>query len=164
MPQLRAALPEDVAGILALISSIYAEYGFRLDTDGIDRHLLDPGPYFRARGGEFWVVEDAGVIRATVAVLMLETAGELKSLYVHPAMRRQGWGRRLTHVVMDYARRALAGRNLAVGEERRLILWSDARFLDAHRLYQGMGLERFGSRELHDINNTVEYGFELPLD
>ena len=164
MLQLRTTAPEDVTDILEFIASIYAEYGFRLETDGIDRHLLDPGPYFRERGGEFWVGHEDGLIRATVAVLMHETAGELKSLYVHPSMRRQGWGRRLTDMVIDYTRRALAERERADESQPRLILWSDARFLDAHRLYRKMGFEQRGTRELHDSNNSIEYGFELILE
>jgi putative acetyltransferase len=73
---------------------------------------------------------------------------------VHPSRRRQGWGRRLTELAIDYARRA--GR-------RRMILWSDTRFLDAHRLYRKMGFTQRGMRELHDSNNSVEYGFEKPI-
>lgn len=163
MLQIRATVPADVAGILELVSGVFAEYGFRLDIDDVDQHLLDPGPYFRARGGEFWVVEEDGVIRATVAVLTHAAAVELKSLYVHPSLRRQGWGRRLTQLVIDFARRASTAKPRAADYEPRLILWSDARFLDAHRLYRKMGFEPHGTRELHDLNNTVEYAFELAL-
>lgn len=153
--QLRPTVPEDVPGILALIREIYAEYGCVLDAETDERHLLEPGPYFRARGGEFWVVEDRGVIRATVAVMLHEDAGELKSLYVHSSLRRQGWGRRLTTLANAYAR---------AGGRRKMILWSDTRFADAHRLYRNMGFREIGMRELHDSNNSVEYGFEMSLE
>ena len=119
-----------------------------------ERHLLEPGPYFRAHNGEFWVVEEQGSIRATVAVMVDEDAGELKSLYVHTSLRRQGWGRKLTTLAIDYARS---------NSKQKMILWSDTRFEDAHRLYRGMGFREMGSRELHDSNNTVEYGFEMEI-
>ncbi|MBV9209239.1 MAG: GNAT family N-acetyltransferase, partial [Acidobacteria bacterium] len=87
--RLRPTVPEDVPAILSLIDGIFAEYDCKLDAENEDRHLLAPGPYFRASGGEFWVVEDEeGAILATVAVALHEDAGELKALYVHPKLRR----------------------------------------------------------------------------
>jgi len=71
---------------------------------------------------------------ATVGALPHEgDAAELESLYVHPSIRRQGWGRRLTMLVMDFAR--TTGKN-------RLVPWSDTRFSDPHRLYRGLGLRQ----------------------
>jgi putative acetyltransferase len=152
--QPRPTVPEDVPGILALIGEVYSEYGCVLDAEREERHLLEPGPYFRAHNGEFWVVEESGRIRATVAVMLDEDAGELKSLYVHSSLRRQGWGRRLTEMAIAYAR---------AGGMRKMILWSDTRFLAAHRLYRKMGFREIGTRELNDSNDSVEYGFELSL-
>jgi len=151
---LRPTVPEDVPGILALIREVYREYNCVLDAENEERHLLEPGPYFRSRAGEFWVVEGNGGIKATVAVLLHDDAGELKALYVHSSLRRQGWGRKLTELAMDHARREGGG---------MMILWSDTRFIDAHRLYRSMGFHETGMRELHDSNNSVEYGFEMSL-
>ena len=151
---IRPTVPEDVPLIIALIDGIFAEYTCKLDAQNEDVHLLSPGPYFRERGGNFWVVEDAGSILATVAVLLHADAGELKALYVHKSLRRHGWGRRLTEMVIDYARTA---------SKSRMILWSDTRFTDAHRLYRKMGFREFGERDLHDSNHSIEFGFELPL-
>ena len=151
---LRTTVPEDIPGILQLVGEVYSEYDCVLDAEGEERHLLEPGPYFRGHGGEFWVVEEDGRVRATVAVMLHEDAGELKTLYVHPSLRRQGWGRRLTMLAIDYARAAGKG---------RMILWSDTRFADAHRLYRKLGFREMGVRDLHDSNNSVEYGFEIPL-
>ena len=151
---LRPTVPEDVLGILKLISEVYAEYDCVLDAETEEQHLLEPGPYFREHGGEFWVVEEGGVVRATAAVLLHEDSGELKSLYVHPSLRRQGWGRKLTVLAMDYARSA---------GKQKMILWSDTRFTDAHRLYRNLGFTETGRRDLKDSNNSIEYGFERSL-
>jgi GNAT superfamily N-acetyltransferase len=153
-PRPRPTVPDDVPQILALIGEIFQEYGCQLDAENEDTHLLDPGPYFRARGGEFWVVEVHEVVRATAAVFLHETAGELKCLYVHPTLRRMGWGRRLVELAMDWARRA--GR-------RQFILWSDTRFVQAHALYRRLGFREFGVRELHDSNHSRETAFECDL-
>jgi N-acetylglutamate synthase-like GNAT family acetyltransferase len=152
--KLRPTIAEDVPGILALISEIYSEYDCVLDAEKEERHLLEPGPYFRSHGGEFWVVEEDAKVVATAAVMLHEDEGELKTLYVHPRLRRQGWGHRLTELAMTYARER---------GKPRMILWSDTRFLNAHHLYRRMGFREMGTRELHDSNNTVEYGFEISL-
>ena len=153
--RLRPTVPEDVPAILSLIDGIFAEYDCKLDAENEDRHLLAPGPYFRASGGEFWVVEDEeGAILATVAVALHEDAGELKALYVHPKLRRHGWGRRLTELAVNHARRA---------SRPRMFLWSDTRFQAAHKLYRRMGFKEFGERDLHDSNNSREFGFEMSL-
>ena len=44
-----------------------------------------------------------------------------------------------------------------------MVLWTDTRFLDAHRLYRSLGFREYGERLLHDSNNTKEYGFTKPL-
>ncbi len=162
MPNIRPTIPSDSPAVIDLIAAIFREYGLTLDVEHEDTHLLDPGPYFRRTGGEFWVVEDearmaataAGRIVATVGVLLHEDAGELKCLYVAPALRRQGWGRRLSDLTIDHARRA--GR-------QRMILWTDTRFLDAHRLYERLGFRRCGQRDLADSNHTIEYGYEMTI-
>ena len=151
----RPARTEDTPGILQLIEGVFAEYDLRLNAEEDDPYLLEPGPYFRASGGEFWVGEDEGRVKATVAVYLHRDAGELKTLYVHPSLRRQGWGRKLVRLAMDYAYGA---------GKHRMFLWSDTRFLDAHRLYRSLGFEqRAEERDLFDTNNSREYGFERPL-
>jgi putative acetyltransferase len=177
MWQIRPTLPEDVPGILALVGAIYTEYDCVFNPELDDPFLLDPGPYFRTTGGEFWVAipaatpvraettidgrtyigdalqaPDSSPILATGAVKLHPDAGELKTLYVHPSARRQGLGRTLTEMAIAHARRA--GRP-------RFFLWTDTRFHDAHRLYRGMGFVQFGERDLGDSNNSREYGFEL---
>jgi putative acetyltransferase len=154
MPSVRPATSKDTDGILSLVGEVYAEYACVLDLENEEKYLLEAGEFFRASGGEFWVVEDEGRIEATVAVFLSEGAGELKTLYVHRSLRRQGWGRRLVELATEHARRA--GR-------ARMFLWSDTRFIEAHRLYRSMGFEECGLRELKDVNNSVEYGFEKRL-
>lgn len=153
-PRLRLAEEQDTHGIQNLIAEVYGEYDCTLDVEQDEPYLADPACYFRQGGGELWVVVDEGVIKASAAVLLHTNAAELKTLYVHGDLRRQGWGRRLVRMAIEHAR--LRGR-------RQMILWSDTRFLDAHRLYTNMGFLQTGRRELKDSNNSVEYGFELAL-
>ena len=119
MATIRTTVIDDVPRILALITEIFEEYDCVLDAEHEDTHLLDPGPYFRARGGDFWVVEDAVEIFATVALELHQDVGELRCLYIHAQHRRQGWGRKLSRMMIDLARRA---------GKQQMILWSDTRF------------------------------------
>lgn len=160
MQRVRPAVQQDTPAIHRLIALVYAEYGCTLNVAEDEPHLIEPCSYFRGRGGEFWVVEEAdavaetGEIKATVAVLLEGRASELKSLYVHPSLRRQGLGRRLTEMAMERAR---------AGRATSMFLWSDTRFLDAHNLYRRLGFREMGRRELHDTNNSIELGFEISL-
>jgi putative acetyltransferase len=45
-----------------------------------------------------------------------------------------------------------------------MVLWSDTRFTDAHRLYTRAGYQKSGRvRSLHDRSNTDEYEFVRTL-
>jgi len=149
---LRPIETADTESLQKLIGDIYAEYGLVLDLEDVDRHLVDPGPYFRGPGGECWVLDD-GLDRvvATVAVKLLDArTAELKSLYVHPRLRRRGLASQLTARVEAWARET--GRT-------RVELWSDTRFDNAHLFYRRLGYVQAGERDLGDWQHTREYGF-----
>lgn len=153
--RLRPATPADTRGILELIGGIYAAYGLVLRAELEEPHLLDGGAYFRSHGGEFWVLEHDGRIAATVAFKRLDAqSAELKTLYVRAELRGRGLGRALVLHVIAAAR--------AVGC-RRLVLWSDTRFVAAHRLYEKLGFSRGAMRDLHDSNDSREYEFSREL-
>ncbi|MCG3131181.1 MAG: hypothetical protein FLDDKLPJ_01959 [Phycisphaerae bacterium] len=151
--RVRPVRNDDVPGLLDLIRGVYAEYGQTLYPDE-EPHVFDPGAYFRGHGGEFWVADVGGTIVATCGVKRVGDDAELKTLYVHAAHRRQGLARRLVDLCIAHA---------ASRDARRLILWSDTRFLDAHRLYRRLGFTLDGLRELKDSNFTWEFGFFKPL-
>ncbi|MDF2972749.1 MAG: hypothetical protein K0R61_3199 [Microvirga sp.] len=45
-----------------------------------------------------------------------------------------------------------------------MVLWSDTRFVTAHRLYTRLGyVQDEGQRQLADISQSVEYRFEKAL-
>lgn len=152
---IRAARDSDVPQIVRLIGDVWAEYGCVLDTTIEEKYLLTPVEYFHARNGEFWVAEDGDRIVATVAIMMIDNyIAELKSLYVHKAQRGAGMGEKLTRLAVDLAKERGA---------RETVLWTDTRFVNAHRLYERLGFTKTGARRLDDINNTTEFRFVLPL-
>ncbi len=152
LPVLRPVADEDSAALIALIEGCWSDYpGCVMDVDGEEPWLRAPGSAYAAKRGRFWVVELDGALVACVGLV----ADELKTLYVSRGARRRGLGTRLVALVEDAARaEGAAG----------LVLWSDTRFTDAHRLYERLGYARApGARERHDRSGTVEYRYAKPL-
>lgn len=148
-PSIRPARDSDSAALIALIGGCFAEYpGCVLDVDGEEPWLRAPASAYAEMGGRLWV---ASVGETVVGCIGLRPGGVLKSLYVAGSARRRGLGSRLVGIVERAAREA---------GERRILLWSDTRFTDAHRLYERLGYRRTGrSRELHDLSASTEYEF-----
>src|SRR5215471_3584646 len=119
MMQLRPAGPEDQAAIMALIDAVYHEYGDRLCLDNADRDLLDIDAHYVKAGGAFMVLDDAGGVRGTHAVLPEATRASVcvfRRLYLEASLRGGPWGTRLMRWAIDWAR----ARNL-----QRVEFWSD---------------------------------------
>jgi putative acetyltransferase len=80
----------------------------------------------------------------------------LLKLYVARSARRLGLGGTLVGLVESES---------AATGATTVELWSDTRFLDAHRLYERHGYVRNGAtRELHDLSHSVEYHYRKELN
>jgi putative acetyltransferase len=155
--KIRKARDDDSDGLIRLIEDCYAEYpGCVLDVEGEAPELISPASWHTEAGGRLWVAERDGAVVGCVAILPdSQRTVELKKLYVSSEARRLGLGARLCELVEAEAR----GRGATT-----VILWSDTRFEDAHRLYEGRGYERGpDTRELHDASQSVEYYFRKSL-
>ena len=152
--ELIKAEKEDAAEIIGLVGEVWREYDCTLKIDIEERHLLDPGSYFRHRGGDFWIVRENGVLIATAGVSIEKDLAEMKTLYVKQEARGHGLGTQLTNLAIETAKERGA---------ERMELWSDTRFIDAHRMYERLGFVRFDVRDLNDHNNTREYGYRRDI-
>lgn len=175
----REARDGDAEGLIRLLGDVFAEYpGCVLDVDGEMPELRRIATSFARWGGRFWVAESEGRVVGSIGwspapaptgtlpgeAPIAERSGpgaggaarggiELRKLYVDAAFRRQGLGARLCDLVEADAR----ARGAAFVE-----LWSDTRFVTAHRFYDRRGYVRgTTTRELHDRSATVEYYFRL---
>ena len=172
---IRLATAADVAGVIRVIRAVYDEYGFTWDPTGYHADLYDLQAYYLDRGHAFWIAQQEE--RAIVGTVALECFdplpgapgtsrvigntvrlggcdGALERLYVDPVARRQGIGSLLVGTVLEEARRR--GR-------RRLEIWSDKRFLDAHRLYGKFGAVPVAERICHDPDKSPEWGLLIRL-
>ena len=154
---IRSARDEDFEGLILLISNVFSEYpGCVLDVDVDMPELRKPATAVTNESGRWWIAELDGAVVGSVAVTPeRKSVVELKKLYVSPPARRRGLG---AHLV------ALAESEARVREARSLILWTDTRFEDAHRLYDRLGFIRVGhTRALNDGSNTIEYHYAKDL-
>lgn len=155
---IRPATDADGDGLAVLIAGCFAEYEGCLFDRAAEFPELDAiATYFRERNGAIWLAEHDGQIVGSIASAPTEEAGtvELFKLYVAREMRGRGLAKALLGHVLGFAR----ARNAAA-----VRLFTDTRFLDAHRFYERNGFERLpGSRPLHDISNSFEYPYRLSL-
>jgi putative acetyltransferase len=97
--RIRSWQPDDRQAAAKVIENALAEYGLGWEPDGADRDVLAVEEYYLARGGEFWVVEDAVGIVGTSAYYpdphRGEKAVEIRKMYLSQQVRGQGLGKYL---------------------------------------------------------------------
>ena len=149
----RAELTADVSR--ALIEALNAELTGAYPEPGATHFDLGPEEVTGGRGA-FLIVYQEGIPVACGAVRRLddETA-ELKRMYVSPAVRGQGLGRRLVAALETEAR--------ALGA-RRLILETGIRQTAALALYRATGFQPIPlyGEYLHSPATSICLGKELP--
>jgi len=157
LPVIRPVADLDSPALIELIEACWAPYpGCVLDVDAEEPWLRAPATAYAGLQGAMWVATLDGEVVACVGLKPHGKQAELKSLYVAPAARRRGLGGQLIRLVEDAARRL---------GHRRMELWSDTRFTDAHRLYERLGYRRLPDiRELHDQSQSIEYHYLKGLD
>jgi GNAT superfamily N-acetyltransferase len=155
-PVIAPARRTDVAGVIALIGRVYAEYGFVFDPPTEVPDLLAFERHYEPPRGAFFVAQHGGSILGSVGVERIDGAtAELHRLYLDVALRGRGTGRALVEEVLAWCRTRAVG---------RLVLWTDTRFEQAHRLYRRIDFRQTGERTLpNDPNQTREYCFERPV-
>jgi putative acetyltransferase len=145
--RIRRAVAEDSRAAAAIIRAVYEEFGFTWDEDGYHADLRDVEASYAA----FFVAERDGRIVGTAG---LTDQGSLERLYVLAEVRGSGAGSALLAAVATEARRC---------GHRQLEIWSDKRFVDAHRLYERHGARVVGERVHDDPDESHEWGLALDL-
>ncbi len=121
-----------------------------MDLDGENPELRALASYYAGQGGALWVAERKAIL-GMVATAPAEDGWEVERLYVARPERGTGLAQALLGTAEAHA--------IAQGAQR-LVLWSDTRFLRAHRFYAKAGYERFGTvRALGDASHSLEFGY-----
>ncbi len=142
---LRPATAADAPQIIALVDSVYQEYGDRVCLDDADSDLLAAHEHYAQLGGEFVVLTDgARVVGIHAVVPLADQPGvcTFRRLYLEHSFRGTGAGARLMQWAIDCAREM---------KFLRVEFWSDTRFSRAHRFFQRLGFQHDGRvREMND--------------
>jgi putative acetyltransferase len=142
----------DAPGVIELVGRVFVEYGWIWDPAAEVPDLLRWTPYEPPHGA-FFVIRGEGSVVGSVGVHRFgDDVAELHRLYLDAGVRGRGLGDALVQTVLAWCRD---------NGVSRLLLWSDTRFVHAHRLYLRHGFRQTGERELpQDVNQTREYHFE----
>ncbi len=160
MLQLRRVTAADREAVIALIDTVYREFGDGVFLSGYDADLTCLPDTYAEAGGDFVVLTNSlGEILATHAVLPMEgeaDAVQFKRFYVRADRRGEGLGRRLMDWALSWCREH---------GYRRVELWSDVRFLEAHAIYERWGFVR-GVRRAGDDGQMPyqEYHYSRNID
>jgi ribosomal protein S18 acetylase RimI-like enzyme len=150
---------ECVTGGAALdeVRALFVEYrdavGGGICFETFDRELARlPGEY-SAPTGNLWIARRAGEAVGCVALRSLEPrVGEMKRLYVRPAVRGLSLGRELVERVIEGSR--------AIGH-RVLRLDTLPSMLAAQRLYRALGFVEIGAYYATPVEGTKFFEIEL---
>ena len=149
----RPARDEDGDGIGWLTARCWADYpGSYFDRHGEMASLDHIASAYEAKGGLAWVAVREDRIVGSIGLWPAGEIGgawEITRMYVNPTVRRAGLASLLVDTAEDHA--AAAG-------AKRMLLWTDTRFVTAHAFYESRGYVTDGrARTVHDLSNSVEY-------
>ncbi len=139
--KVRPATNADAGAVADLVFSVLHEYGLAPDPDNTDADLRDVEGNYVARGGAFDVLEaDDGRIVGSVGLYPIDaTTCELRKMYLRPAERGRGLGKRLLEYALATARRLGYG---------RVTLETASVLTEAVSLYQSYGFRPYRAGHL----------------
>lgn len=158
LPTIRPATDADGPAVARVIAACFAEYPGCFYAEAEFPELARPATAYASRGGRMWVAEAAdGTVVGSLAVFPTRDPAtfEIGKVYVARAARRGGVASRMLAQALDLARAAGA---------RRVRLFTDTRFADAHRFYERHGFRRLpGVRHVADVSQSWEFAYDLAL-
>ena len=160
---LRPARNDDGPGMARLIARVFTDYEGCPFVPEEFPELEAPAHFYGAtKRGHLWVIDDPRPqsdfpLAGSVAIVPTYAPQiyELFKVYLAHEWRGKGVSQTMLKTALDYAQDKGA---------TSVRLWTDTRFVEAHRFYEKAGFIRLaGIRALHDASNTFEFGYELRL-
>lgn len=145
---MQASSPAQIAQVRELFLEYAKSLGFSLCFQNFDQELAGlPGDYSPPEG-RLVLAEYEGQVAGCVALHKLESGVcEMKRLYLRPAFRGKGLGRRLTEVVLDEAR--------SIGYERLRLDTVEPVMKDAVALYRTLGFREIAPYRANPMEGTL---------
>ena len=152
--KIREATTADGDAIRAIVRETLAEFGFPMESGGVDSDLADVPHSYQSRGGIFRVIEDdEGALVGCGGLYPLDgNAVELRKMYCRPAIRGQGLGRKLLDDLVAEARRRAFDRielETASNLVAAIALYQRAGFVETDGTKHSCRCDRTFALELH---------------
>lgn len=157
---LKKTISEDIGYIISIIETVFDEYGWIFVAEDEVPDLVKFEEYYREmlQGSSdnglcpqiFSVTNTkSGEVVGCIALKFNREGAYLSRVYLHKKVRGLGLGRWMVEQIMDIATKR---------GHSEIHLWTDTRFLDAHKLYEKLGFKRgYELRSLHDTNKSFEW-------
>ena len=98
---------DDAPRAWTLLEQGLAPYGLQADSCSTDRDLEDVERHYLARGGRFRMLEDDGRVIGMYGLYPVDSATvELRKMYLDPARKGRGLGKRMLEEALSLARAA----------------------------------------------------------
>jgi putative acetyltransferase len=155
--RLRPAMETEIPELIAVVDEVFAEYDMVFDAmDELPDYVQFPEYYGENRplAGKPFLCSvlapgPTDLIAGCIALRFDEEGACLTRVYLRAQYRRQGVGKWMVREFMDMIRNQ--GYN-------SIHLWTDTRFVPAHRMYETLGFRMASEiRSLHDVNISFEW-------
>ncbi|AJY44700.1 bifunctional helix-turn-helix transcriptional regulator/GNAT family N-acetyltransferase [Martelella endophytica] len=146
---LRAPRPGDFGFIVHRQAVLYAEeYGWNDEFEALASEIVAnyQRDYDSASDYCLLAERNGGVVGSVFVVRENDVTARLRMLYVDPAARGHGIGRRLVEEAMLFARRA---------QYQRMVLWTNSVLADARRLYEHAGFTLTSEEAHHSFGRDL---------
>jgi putative acetyltransferase len=143
--------------ISEIISSVFDEYGWKfVEIDELPDFVFFEKHYANPENAVlFSIIDESDQVVGSIALKNDGRGPYLSRVYLRAAYRGLGLGKWMTNYMMEMAKSR--GFN-------SIYLWTDTRFLGAHRMYERLGFRMTGElRSLHDVNRSFEFKMEAGL-
>jgi ribosomal protein S18 acetylase RimI-like enzyme len=144
----QASSPAQIAQVRELFLEYAKSLGFSLCFQSFDQELAGlPGDYFPP-DGRLLIAEYEGEVAGCVALHKLEPGiCEMKRLYLRPAFRGKGLGRRLAETILNEAR--------SIGYQRLRLDTVERVMRDAVGLYRALGFREIAPYRANPMEGTL---------
>jgi putative acetyltransferase len=155
--QFRSATNADAEAVRGLVFAVLREHGLSPDPANTDADLYDLESSYHRAGGSFDLLLDmTGTVVGTVGLVPQDEGGcELRKMYLAPAYRGRGLGKRLVRRALDRARQL---------GFRRVELETMSVLRAAIGLYESLGFRPFVSEHRSAGPGRAERTYFLELD
>lgn len=133
-------MPGDIGYLTYLHGTVYArEYGYDTTFEAyVASGLAEFVESFDPKKDRIWLVEAKHRIVGSIAIAgRPRRRAQLRWFFVHPAYRRQGMGRKLLKVALQFCKR----------KYRTVFLWTTSELDTARHLYEYLGFKKTRKKE-----------------